>query len=101
MVRSMLSNPPLPISLWMEALKTDVYLLNRVPTKVVPKTPFELWIRRKPSLRYLYVWGCPAEAKVYNPHEKKLDLSSNDPFSKTKSFCFRKPNPLYIPLMSI
>ena len=43
MVRSMLSNSPLPISLWMEALKTDVYLLNRIPTKAVPKTPFEPW----------------------------------------------------------
>ena len=43
MVRSMLSNSPLPISLWMEALKTAAYLLNRIPTKAVPKTPFELW----------------------------------------------------------
>jgi len=39
MVRSMLSNSSLPISLWMEALKTVVYLLNRVPSKAVPKTP--------------------------------------------------------------
>ena len=42
MVRSMLSNSTLPLSLWMYALKTAVYLLNRVPSKVVPKTPFEL-----------------------------------------------------------
>jgi transposase InsO family protein len=42
MVRSMLSNSSLPISLWMEALKTAVYLLNRVLYKTVPKTPFEL-----------------------------------------------------------
>ena len=55
MVRSMLSNSPLPISLWMEALKTAVYLLNRIPTKAVPKTPLELWIGRKPSLRHLHV----------------------------------------------
>jgi len=24
-------------------------------------------------LRHLHVWGCPAEARVFNPHEKKLD----------------------------
>ena len=48
MARSMLSNSPLPISSWMEALKTAVYLLNKAPTKAVPKTPFELWIGRKP-----------------------------------------------------
>ena len=43
MVRSMLSNSSLPVSLWMYALKTVMYLLNRVPSKVVQKTPFELW----------------------------------------------------------
>ena len=42
MVRSMLNNSFLPISLWMYALKTAMYLLNKVPTKSVPKTPFEL-----------------------------------------------------------
>ena len=42
-VRSMISNSKLPLSLWSEALKTAVYLLNRVPSKVIPKTPFELW----------------------------------------------------------
>ena len=29
--------------------------------------------RRKPSLRLLHVWGCPAEVLMYNSHEKKLD----------------------------
>ena len=50
-----------------------MYLLNRVPSKAVPKTHFELWTVRKPSLRHLHVWGCPAEVRIYNPHEKKLD----------------------------
>ena len=59
-----------------KALKTAVYLLNRVPTKAVPKTPFEVWTGRKPSLRHLYVWGCPAEARIYNPHEKKLNFKT-------------------------
>jgi hypothetical protein len=42
MVRSMLSNSELPLFLWSEALKTVVYVLNRVPSKTIPKTPFEL-----------------------------------------------------------
>ena len=62
-----------PISLWGEALKTTMYFLNKVPSKAVPKTPFELWTGRKPSLRHIHIWGCPAEARIYNPHEKKLD----------------------------
>ncbi|KAF7839432.1 Retrovirus-related Pol polyprotein from transposon TNT 1-94 [Senna tora] len=44
-----------------------------VPTKVVLKTPFEIWKGWKPSLNHIRVWGCPTEFRVYNPHEKKLD----------------------------
>ena len=73
MVRSMLSNSSLPVSLWMYALKTTMYLLNMVSSKAVEKTLFELWTGRKPSLRHLYIWGCQAEIRIYNPQEKKLD----------------------------
>ncbi|RVX18685.1 Retrovirus-related Pol polyprotein from transposon TNT 1-94 [Vitis vinifera] len=73
MVRSMISYFSVPISLWGEALKTAMYILNRVPSKAIPKTPFELWTSRKPSLRHIHIWGCPTEVRIYNPHEKKLD----------------------------
>ncbi|KAK2965851.1 hypothetical protein RJ640_027138 [Escallonia rubra] len=73
MVRSMICQSTLPEFLWVEALKTAMHILNRVPSKSVPKTPFELWIQRKLSLKYFHVWGCLVEAKVYNPHTKKLD----------------------------
>ena len=73
MVRSMLSSSKLPKFLWTEALKTAVYILNRVPTKTVPKTPFELLKGWKPSLRHMRVWGCSSEVRIYNPQEKKLD----------------------------
>jgi len=76
MVRSMLSNSNLPKSLWVEALKTTVYILNHVPTKVVPKTPFELFKGWKPSLKHMRVWGCSSEVGIYNPQEKKIDLRS-------------------------
>nr|GEX43587.1 putative zinc finger, CCHC-type [Tanacetum cinerariifolium] len=42
MVCSMLANSNLPEFLWTEALKTAVYILNRVPFKSVPKTPYEI-----------------------------------------------------------
>ena len=73
MVRSMISYSTIPISLWMEALKTAIHIPNRVPSKSVPKTPYELWTVKGPSLNYLRVWGCPAEAKVFNPNIGKLD----------------------------
>ncbi|GJS65663.1 putative RNA-directed DNA polymerase [Tanacetum coccineum] len=76
MVRSTLANSNLREFLWPEALKTAVHILNRVPFKSVPKTPYEIWTGRKPNLRYLRAWGCPAEAKLYNPQSRKLDLKT-------------------------
>ena len=69
MVRSKISKTDLPTFL-REAIKTTNY---RVPSKSVPKTPSKIWTTRKPSLRHHYVWGCKAEARIYNPQEKKLD----------------------------
>lgn len=97
MVRSMLSNCKLPMSLWIYALKTATYILNRVPSKAVPMTPFELFKGRKPSLRHLRVWGCPAEVKLYNPHEKKLDSRTVSGYfigypEKSKGFVFYCPS---------
>ena len=57
----------------MEALKTAIHILNRVPSKSMPKTPYELWTGRVPSLNHLRVWGSLAEAKVFNPNIGKLD----------------------------
>ena len=73
MVRSMMSYSNLPLGLWMEALKTAIHILNRVPSKSVPKTPYKLWTRRVPSLQHFRVCGCPAEAKMFNPNIAKLD----------------------------
>ncbi|KAI3461729.1 hypothetical protein Pfo_018392, partial [Paulownia fortunei] len=33
------------------------YILNRVPSKSVPLTPYEMWYGRKPSLEGLRLWG--------------------------------------------
>ena len=74
MVRSMRNNTKLPQYLWSEALQTTMYILNRVLTKFVPKTPFELFKGWKPSLRHIRDWGCPFEVRIYNPQENKLDL---------------------------
>jgi transposase InsO family protein len=57
MVRSMMSYSTLPLSLWTEALKTAIHILNRVPSKSVTKTPYELWTGRVPSLHHLRVGG--------------------------------------------
>ncbi|KAD7117391.1 hypothetical protein E3N88_04659 [Mikania micrantha] len=47
-----------------------------VPSKSVHKTPHELGIGRKLSLRYMKVWGCLVEDKLYNAFLKKLDMKT-------------------------
>jgi hypothetical protein len=39
----------------------------------VSKTPYELCTGHKPSLNYFCVWGCPAEAKIFNQNTGKLE----------------------------
>ena len=73
MVRSMICHSILPESLWREVLKIAVYILNRVLTKTIVKTSYELCTCKKPSLKHLHVWGCPAEVRPYGYNEKKLD----------------------------
>ena len=63
MMRLMLSNSSLPKSFWGYTLQTTVYLINRVPSKSTPKTPFELWTGHKPSLRHIRIWGYQAHVK--------------------------------------
>ena len=60
MVRSMMVQANLPITFWGDALLTAVYILNRVPSKSVSSTPYELWNNRKPDLSNLRPWGCAA-----------------------------------------
>ena len=72
-VRSMISHSTLPTSLWGKALKTAMYILNRVPTKATDKTPYEIWTGKRLSLKHLHIWGYPAKARPYRPNEKKLD----------------------------
>jgi len=63
MVRSMISYLTISDSLWGDALKTAMHILNRIPGKASPTTPFDLWTGRKPSLRHSRIWGCLAGSK--------------------------------------
>ena len=56
-----------------EDLKIVAYILNQVPSKSIPKIPYELWLQKKPSLCHFHVWGCKEKVRPYNPQFKKLD----------------------------
>jgi hypothetical protein len=40
-----------------------VFTLNRVPTKSVERTPYEIWTGKHPRLSFLKVWGCETYVK--------------------------------------
>ena len=74
MIRSMMSHTTLPISFWGYALETAIHILNRVPSKSVDTTPYEIWRGKKPSLKFVKILGCPAYVEKQNPD--KLDTRS-------------------------
>ena len=53
MVRSMMSQTDLPPSFRSHALETAAFTLNRVPSKTVEKTTYEIWIGKKPVCHFL------------------------------------------------
>ena len=64
MVRSMMSRTDLIISFRGYALETVAFLSNIIPSKVVEKAPYELWIGKRPGLSFLKIWGCEAYVSV-------------------------------------
>ncbi|WVZ52985.1 hypothetical protein U9M48_003980 [Paspalum notatum var. saurae] len=50
MVRSMMSQTNLPLSFWGYAPKTAAFTLNRIPSKFVEKTPYEIWTGKSPRV---------------------------------------------------
>ena len=74
-IRSMMSQSYLLISFWGYALETVVFLLNRVPSKVVEKIPYEIWNGKTPCLCFLKIWGCEAyvEYQISNKLAPKSD----------------------------
>ena len=75
----MLSYSTLPVSFWGYALQTAMYILNDVPSKLVPQTPHELWNGQKPSLQHLRIFGCLA-------HVLKGKIENMESYSETCIF---------------
>ena len=63
MVWSMMGFASLPIFFWRYALESAYCILNRIPSKSVAKTPYEIWMGHKSVLSHLRAQGCPAYVK--------------------------------------
>ncbi|GJZ14161.1 putative ribonuclease H-like domain-containing protein [Tanacetum coccineum] len=58
--RTMLADLKLPTTFWAEAVNTACYVQNRLLViKPHNKTPYELFLGRKPALSFMRPFGCP------------------------------------------
>lgn len=74
MTRSLLKEKGMPAMFWGEAVRHSIYILNRVPTKVLKgETPYEAWKGKKPDLSFIRVFGCLVYVKVPKEMVQKLD----------------------------
>ena len=101
MVRSMMSYSTLPVSFWGYALKIAMHILNLIPSKSIPNTLMELWSGRKPSMRYLHIWGCSAHVlkRKFDKLEAKTEVCMFLGYSKeTKCYLFynHKDNKVFV-----
>lgn len=76
MVRAMLSGANLSKSLWAECVMAANYIQNRLPSKSLDKTPFELWYNKKPNLSHMRVYGCKVFVQIPKCKRQKLDDAS-------------------------
>ena len=74
MVRSMMGFTSMPLSFWGYTLEIACIILNKVLSKSIEKTPYEIWIGRKPTLSYFKVCGCSTYVKC--SQTDKLGLRS-------------------------
>lgn len=73
MANCMLLDAGLPKCYWGEAILTANYVQNRMPSRSVDKTPYELWTGTPPDLADLKVFGCEAYVHVPDAKRKKFD----------------------------
>ncbi|KAD4384796.1 hypothetical protein E3N88_24964 [Mikania micrantha] len=78
MINAMLISSGMSQDMWGEAILSATYLLNKIPFKKKDVTPYELWMGRKPSYKYLKVWGCLAKVVVPPPKVQRIGIKIMD-----------------------
>ncbi|GKA70592.1 putative ribonuclease H-like domain-containing protein [Tanacetum coccineum] len=79
--RTMLADSKLPTTFWAKAVNTACYVQNRVlVTKPHNKTPYELFLGRKPALGFMKPFGCPVTILNTIDHLGKFDGKADEGF---------------------
>lgn len=56
---TLLATTHMPLKYWVEAFNTAVFLINRLPTKILHyKSPWECLLNRAPNYHFLRTFGC-------------------------------------------
>ncbi|GJV31145.1 ribonuclease H-like domain-containing protein [Tanacetum coccineum] len=79
--RTMLTDLKLPTTFWVEAVNTTCYVQNMVLViKPHNKTPYELFLGRKPALSFMRPFGCPVTILNTIDHLGKFDGKADEGF---------------------
>ncbi|GKC17070.1 putative ribonuclease H-like domain-containing protein [Tanacetum coccineum] len=79
--RTMLADSKLPTTFWAEAVNTACYVQNRVLViKPHNKTPYELFLGRKPTLSFMRPFGCLVTILNTIDHLGKFDGKADEGF---------------------
>ncbi|KAK1408669.1 hypothetical protein QVD17_40643 [Tagetes erecta] len=95
---AMMFNSCVPSTYWVEAFSTAVYIINRLPTKVLEsKSPFELVFSRKPTYNNLRTFGCRVYPYLRDYAQHKLSPRSLPCIflgysSQYKGYCCLEPS---------
>jgi len=70
MARTMMRNKDVDQDLLADAIKTAVYIKNRVTSRALPvcKTSFELWTGHKPNVSHMRVFGSTGWVELHKSH---------------------------------
>lgn len=72
--RCLILNSRLQKIFWTEGVSIAAYITNRSPTKALDyKTPYELWIGKRPNLNNMKIFGCHAMVHVPKESRRKWD----------------------------
>jgi hypothetical protein len=67
----------MPLKFWDEAFSTAVFLINRLPSKVINnETPYERLLQQTPDYSFLRTFGCACWPNLRPFNNKKLSLRS-------------------------
>jgi len=75
----MLHAKHLPYYFWAEAMNTSCHVHNKVTLRAgIATTLYELWKERKPSVKYIHVFGSKCYILADRDYRRKMDPKSDE-----------------------